>query len=146
MDQKQRPATPERLTAFLDSNVIYRYLAGDAEVAALFSERVLHRFRYAVNPIVLQEVLLGYEASRTVDLDRLSSWLEILQVDSERAEELSRRWRALRNWAVHSNDLLILASAEQCDYLVTLDSQLAEFARQDGVNAVSPTELLKAAG
>jgi predicted nucleic acid-binding protein len=49
---------PQRLLVFLDTNVIVGYLRGDSSAAKLFSAEASGRIRFAVNPIVIQELLL----------------------------------------------------------------------------------------
>lgn len=50
---------PERPLVFLDTNVIRGYLRGEPAAAQLFSAEASGRTRFAVNPIVLQELLLA---------------------------------------------------------------------------------------
>jgi predicted nucleic acid-binding protein len=135
-----------RPTAFLDSGVVLRLLTGGEGIEGMMSERARARVQYAVNPIVLQEVLLAHDPSRTVDLDRLREWVQVQQLDTVRADELIERQRYLRNAAVHSNDLLILAGAQSCDFLVTFDVQLAKLAQESGLRVVQPADLLAAVG
>jgi predicted nucleic acid-binding protein len=47
---------------FLDTNVIVGYLQGDPSAAQLFSAEAAGRLRFAVNGILLQEILLTDDA------------------------------------------------------------------------------------
>ena len=51
----------KRPLVFLDTNVIIGYLRGEPSAAQLFSAEAEGRIRFAVNPIVLQELLLAAE-------------------------------------------------------------------------------------
>src|SRR5690242_17218720 len=48
---------------FLDTSVILGYIQGDASAIQLFSVEAAGRIRFAVNPIVLQELLLAADAT-----------------------------------------------------------------------------------
>ncbi|MGO9256370.1 MAG: type II toxin-antitoxin system VapC family toxin [Bryobacteraceae bacterium] len=108
---------------FLDTSVIVGYLQGEPSAVQLFSAEAEGRIRFAVNPIVLQELLLGAAASQP-EFERILDHLRVLPVDLERAEALVPRARALRNRVAHANDILILSSAVECDFLVTRDALL----------------------
>lgn len=54
---------PKQPLVFLDTNVIMGYLRGEPAAAQLFSAEAAGRIRLAVNPIVLQELLLAADAS-----------------------------------------------------------------------------------
>jgi predicted nucleic acid-binding protein len=51
-----------RPLVFLDTNVIIGYLHGNLSAAQLFSAEADGRVRFAVSPIVLQELLLAADA------------------------------------------------------------------------------------
>jgi len=103
---------------FVDTNVIVGYLQGDPSMAQLFSAEAAGQIRLAVNPIVLQELLLAADAGRP-EFQRIRDHLRVLPVDLAKAEALLPRIRSLGNRLAHSNDILILSSADQCDFLVT---------------------------
>src|SRR6266700_7282018 len=106
----------QRPLVFLDTNVIIGYLRGEPSAAQLFSAEAEGRIRFAVNPIVLQELLLAADAAGLPELERIRDHLRVLPVDFAKAEALLPRVRALRDRLVHSNDLLILSSADECDF------------------------------
>ena len=59
-----------------------------------------------------------------------------------KAEALVPRAQALRNRMPHSNDLLILSSADECDFLVTSDVRLKDLVAADKPQIVTPEELV----
>jgi predicted nucleic acid-binding protein len=125
---------------FLDTNVIIGYLRGDSSAVQLFSAEANGRIRFAVNGIVLQELLLAGDAGRP-EFDRIRDHLHVLPVDLEKAEALLPRVRALRNRLAHSNDILILSSADECDFLVTRDLNLKNLVITGKPQVVTPEEL-----
>lgn len=129
-----------RPLVFLDTNVIIQYLQGNSLAAELFSAEAHGRIRFAINPIVLQELLLADAAGRP-EFDRIRDHLRVLPVDFTKAEALLPRVRALRNRLTHSNDILILSSAEECDFLVTSDAFLKNLATTGKPQVVTPEEL-----
>jgi predicted nucleic acid-binding protein len=148
MDQAQselleRGVAPDRIRplVFLDTNVIIGYLGGDPLAAKLFSAEAHGRIRFAINPIVLQELLLADAAGRP-EFERIRDHLSVLPVDFAKAEALLPRVRALRNRLTHSNDILILSSAEECDFLVTSDARLKNLATTGKPQVVTPAELV----
>ena len=53
-----------RPLVFLNTGVIVGYLQGDPLAAQLFSAEAAGRIRFAVNPIILQQLILGGAARR----------------------------------------------------------------------------------
>ena len=70
-----------RPLAFLDTNVIVGYLHGDLPSTQLFSAEAESRIRFAVNAIVLQELLLTADAADRPEFDAIRDHLRILPVD-----------------------------------------------------------------
>ena len=62
-------------------------------------------------------------------------------MDLEKAEAMLPRVRALRNRLAHTNDILILSSADECDFLVTRDTHLKNFVAAGKPQVVTPEEL-----
>lgn len=133
---------PQRPLVFLDTNVIMGYLHGEPSAVQVFSAEAKGRIRFAVNPIVLQELLLATDAAGRPEFERIRDHLRVLPVDYTRAETLLPRARALRNRLAHSNDILILSSATECDFLVTSDAALKTLATADKPQIVTPEELV----
>lgn len=131
-----------RPLVFLDTNVIVGYLRGEPTAARLFSAEAEGRIRFAVNPIVLQELLLAADAAGQPEFERIRDQLRVLPVDFARAEALLPRVRALRNRLSHSNDILILSSAVECDFLVTRDALLKTLVTAEKPQVVTPEELV----
>jgi len=132
----------KRPLVFLDTNVIVGYLRGEASAAQLFSAEAEGRIRFAVNPIVLQELLLAADATGRPEFERIRDHLRVLPVDFAKAEALLPRVRALRNRLSHSNDILILSSAVECDFLVTRDATLKTLLTAEKPQVVTPEELV----
>ena len=132
----------KRPLVFLDTNVIIGYLQGDQSAAQLFSAEAYGRIRFAVNAIVLQELLLAADTAGRPEFERIRDHLRVLPVDFAKAEALLPRVRALRNRLVHSNDILIVSSADACDFLVTRDVLLKNLVTADKPQVVTPEELV----
>lgn len=140
LERVERPS-PKRPLVFLDTNVIIGYLRGDPAATQLFSAEASGRIRFAVNPIVLQELLLAADAAGRPEFQRIRDHLRVLPVDFAKAEALLPRVRALRNRLAHSNDILILSSADECDFLVTSDVLLKNLVTAEKPRVVTPEEL-----
>ena len=127
---------------FLDTNVIVGYLRGEPSAAQLFSAEAEGRIRFAVNAIVLQELLLAADAAGRPEFERIRDHLRVLPVDFGKAEALLPRVRSLRNRLAHSNDILILSSAVECDFFVTRDALLKTLVTAEKPQVVTPEELV----
>lgn len=138
----QRDNPNSRPLVFLDTNVIIGYLQGDSAAAQLFSAEAEGRISFAINPIVLQELLLAADTTDRPEFERIRDHLRVLPVDFAKAEALVPRVRALRNRLTHSNNILILSSADECDFLVTSDVLLKSLVRAEKPQVVTPEELV----
>lgn len=132
---------PKHPLVFLDTNVIMGYLRGEPAAAQLFSAEASGRIRFAVNAIVLQELLLAADLAGTPEFQKIRDHLRVLPVDYAKAELFLPKVRALRNRLVHSNDILILSSADECDFLVTTDAVLKKLVTSEKPQVVTPEEL-----
>lgn len=141
LEQGERPKR-ERPLVFLDTNVIIGYLRGEPPAVQLFSAEASGRIRFAVNPIVLQELLLDADAAVRPEFELIRDHLRVLPVDFAKAEALLPRVRALRDRLAHSNDVLILSSADECDFLVTRDRLLKNLVTAEKPQVVTPEELV----
>jgi predicted nucleic acid-binding protein len=137
-----RNAELGRPLVFLDTDVIVGYLRGDRSAAELFSAEAEGRIGFAVNPIVLQELLLAGDAAGRPEFENFRDHLHVLPLNIEKAEALVAKVRALRNRLAHPNEILIFSSAEQCDYLVTRDADFKRLATTDKPEVVTPEELI----
>lgn len=135
-------ASVESPLVFLDTNVILEYLRGDRPTAELFSAESDHRVRFAVNPIVLQELLLISDPSVRPELERIRGHLRVLPIDFTKAEAIIPRARGLKERPSHSNDVLIISSADNCDFLVTRNTGLKALVAADRPEVVTPEELV----
>jgi predicted nucleic acid-binding protein len=140
LEQSER-SDRKRPLVFLDTNVIIEYLRGDPSAAQLFSAEADGRIRFAVNAIVLQELLLSGDAVGRPEFERIIDQLRVLPVDLAKAEDLVPRVRALRNRLPHANDILIFSSADECDFLVTSDVLLKNLATAGKPRVVTAEEL-----
>ncbi|KYC43227.1 twitching motility protein PilT [Scytonema hofmannii PCC 7110] len=135
-----------RLCVFLDTNVLAAYLRGEPPISQIFSNEVLKRVRFAINPIVLQELFFLAETHKYPEiLDNLQAEVSMLPLNLERAEEYLQQANTLRNLLAHSNDILILSSAADCDYLVTYDRALRSLPTSKP-QIVTPEQLLSQLG
>jgi len=115
-----------KIRAFLDTNVLLEYIRGKAELQQLFSEEVRQRAAFAINGVVLQELLLARgNAPGGTDLTKIVPYLEVVGAGVNLySPETQAELRELRNRVMHPNDVLILAGARSCDVLLTYDSDL----------------------
>ncbi|HEX3067680.1 MAG TPA: PIN domain-containing protein [Thermoanaerobaculia bacterium] len=117
--------TSRKIRVFLDTNVLLAYFQGKAELQHLFSEEVRERAAFAVNGIVLQELLLSQVNDR--DLAAMEPYVEIeAMVPNPESPELQAMLRDVRNHSLHVNDILILATARSYDVLLTYDRDLLQ--------------------
>lgn len=145
MEQSGKPEEAESLErkrplVFLDSNVILAYLQGEPSAVQLFAAEADGRVRFAINPIVLQELLLAANGAGQPEFERIRDHFRVLPIDFGKAEALLPQVRALRNRLAHSNDLLILSSAAECDFLVTRDTLLKSLVTTPKPQVVTPEE------
>lgn len=106
--------------AFIDTPVFVALLRGDPDAVRLFEDAALAKVTYVTSPVVLQKLLLfGGDAP----MDLIERTVQILPSPDPR---VIPALKALRNKIVHSNDALILASAsaDKCDWLITMDQGL----------------------
>jgi predicted nucleic acid-binding protein len=141
LGRSERP-DPVGPLVFLDTNVIVGYIRGDPAAVQLFSAEADGRIRVAVNPIVLQELLLAADGASRPEFEQIRDHLRVLPIDLAKAEALIPRARALRNRVAHPNDILILSSADECDFLVTSDVRLKDLATAEKPQVVTPEEFV----
>lgn len=126
----------EKIKAFIDTNVLLRYIGGEPELQPLFSPEVLQQVTFVVNPVVLQELLFtGLTHARLTALTRN------LQVNVISTPD-SVPQTASTDYKLHANDLLILGSARQCDVLLTYDRGLLSLGDAAEVNVTTPDVFL----
>jgi predicted nucleic acid-binding protein len=134
----------QKIRAFLDTNVLLEYLDGKAELQHLFSEDVRERVAFAVNSIVLQELVLSYKATEVMAVE---PYLEILALGVEPSSpETQAMLRDGRNRNLHVNDILILAGARSCDVLLTYDDQKLKGNNGARLRSETPEEFLAELG
>jgi hypothetical protein len=138
LEPRERDEASERKRplVFLDTNVIVEYLRGEPSAAQLFSAEAKGYIRFAINPIVLQELLLSGDAADTPEFERIRDRLKVLPIDLAKAEALVPTVRAMRNGTAHPND-----SADQCDFMVTEDATFKILVIAGRPMVVTPKEL-----
>jgi predicted nucleic acid-binding protein len=135
-----------QLLVFLDTNVVAAYLRGESPSSRLFSDEVLRKVHLAINPIVLQELFFLTETRNHPEIfENIQEEVSVLPVNLEKAEEYLQQATTLRNRLAHSNDILILSSAAECDYLVTYDQKLRSLSTSK-LQVVTPEQLLAQLG
>ena len=117
------------------------YLRGEPAAARLFSAEAAGRIRLAVNPIVVQELLAAVAAANP-EFEQIRDHLRVLPVDYAKAEALVPTVRTLRNRLAHSNDILIVSSADKSDFLVTIDAVLKKLVTGKRPQVLTPEELV----
>ncbi len=138
--------------AFLDTNVILDYLRGDPSAMQLFAAESDGRVRFAINPIVLQELILTEGAVARPEFEQIRDHLKVLPIDFSKAEALAAEAArvlelmppapALRKRLAHSNDLIMLSSVGDCDFLVTRDKVLKDLVADEKPQVVTPKQLV----
>lgn len=136
----------DRPLVFLDTNVVAAYLRGESPSSHIFSHEVLEKVRLAINPIVLQELLFLAETRKHPEIvQELQKEVNVLPLNLDKAEEYLKQANNLRNRLAHSNDILILSSAADCDYLVTYDQALRSLSSSKP-QIITPEQLLSQLG
>jgi predicted nucleic acid-binding protein len=130
-----------RPLVFLDTNVIIGYLGGEPSAVQVFRAEAEGRIRFAINEIVLQELLLAANGVAGPEFNKVWEHFRIIPIDLAKAEALVQRVRALRKRITHSNNILILSSADECDFLVTDDAEFKALATADMPRVLTPAEL-----
>jgi predicted nucleic acid-binding protein len=138
----------DKRRAFLDTSVIIAYLRNDAQARHLFDSDVLQHIQYVINPVVLQELFLNAErAPEAVELmGRLKEDGDLLLSNTTTLNSMAKSINQLRNRVAHSNDLMILEAASDCDFLVTSDRDLLSIKTSFSFEALSPGDFLKRIG
>ena len=134
----------EKIRAFLDTNVLLEYFNGKAELQQLFSDDVRDRVAFAVNSIVLQELVLSYKATEVMAVE---PYLEILALGLDPSSpETQAMLQDGRNRNLHVNDILIVAGARSCDVLLTYDDQKLHGNNGARLRSETPEEFLAELG
>ena len=142
-----RVATPnsKRALVFLDTNVVLGYIRGDPSEAKLFAAGAADLIHLSVNPIVLQELLLA-DATELPAFEEIRGHLHVIPLDLEKIEEMMAGARSRRYHTAHANDMLILSSAEACNFLVTRDEFFRNVVIPESLEVMTPEELVSRLG
>jgi predicted nucleic acid-binding protein len=136
-----------RLKVFLDTSVLVEALRGGRNANALFTSAPEQAATYVVNPVVVQELLLVSAAAETkMDLNELIQHLHVLDTEALLSPEMLVNIREMRNRLAHTNDLLILGAAHDCDFLLTYDQDLLALGDAAGVATRTPEDFLAELG
>jgi hypothetical protein len=101
------------------------------------------KVRLATNELALLEALSCAEGRQ---FEQLRERLTVLPVDVPRSLQVLESDSKVRQCLSHSNQLLILASALDCDYLVTYATEFAHVATPRHLKIVTPERFLDALG
>jgi predicted nucleic acid-binding protein len=135
----------QKIRAFLDSNVLLEYFDGKPELQHLFSDEVRERVAFAVNGIVLQELILSYKGK---ELMAVEQYLDIVDLGVDPSSpEWQSMFRDEQNRSLHVNDIFILATARSFDVLLTYDDQkLRHGGNEAPLRLETPEEFLEELG
>lgn len=137
----------KRLRVFLDTSVLLAALRGVPGASALFRPEPEEAASYVVSPVVTQELLLSSENPEIkAHVDELIRHVEVLGAEAPVIPDLLTDIRKVRNQSVHTNDLLILGDARNCDRLLTYDKSLIILGPAVGVAASTPEAFLAELG
>jgi len=141
------PASAKLPVAFLDAGVVIDMLRGKQPNVRLLDQSVRAKVQLATSPIVFQELFTLAEVRHNPRLiDELQSRLHLVPVDWPRSTEMLARIGDLRNQISHSNEILVLASAADCDFLVTDDRKLLNASVFEHAKVRTPEQLLAELG
>jgi predicted nucleic acid-binding protein len=137
-----------KIRAFLSTDVLLEYIRGKAGLQRLFSDEVRERAAFAINAIVLQELLLSRGgANDEIDLTKVMPYLEVVGAGVDFSlPEILEEIRELRDRMLHVNDMLILAGARSCDVLLTYDRGLLDAGKFVAVRSETPEAFLDELG
>jgi predicted nucleic acid-binding protein len=139
--------TDKQLKVFLDSSVLIEALKGRPGAIALFRRKPERDISYVVSPVVIQELLLVHTATNyKSDPDELLQHVHVLNIETPVSPEVLTNIRQVRNRLAHTNDLLILDSARDCDLFLTYDADLLSLGNASGVAAKIPEDFLEELG
>ncbi len=137
----------KRLKVFLDTNVLIEALRGNRAASALFTSKPEEAVSYVVDPVVIQELLLASASEENkTNLNDLIQHLQVLGAEVPLSPQLLESIQAMRNRLVHTNELLILGAARDCDVFLTYDNDLRELGNVAGVATKTPEEFLAELG
>lgn len=136
--------------AFLDTDVVLDYLRGDPTAVQLFRAEADGRVRFAINPIVLGELILTTDEAAKPELDRLLDHLKILPIDYPKAKaltaEVARTMETpngqARTRVPHPSDIVNASSLGDCDFLVTSNIVLKSLVAGGKPQVVTLNELV----
>jgi len=132
-----------KITVLLDTNVIFMYIMGKTELTNLFSDKLLESVQYAINPVILQELLIaGSPFPEQFDIEAFSKKFIMLPIREVDSPEFLDRMKGFRNKVAHANSFLILGSGRNCDLILSYDVNMLELGQAAGVKVLNPEEFL----
>lgn len=130
-------------TVFLDTTALMQYLRGGSAGSRLLSSPMLKRFHFAVNPVVLSEVLLASDINGYAKkLEKIQESVDILPINDAELRQLSDKLYLVHDRGLHTNEFLIYSSAVDCDYLVTEDDGFRNLADSEKPVILNTAEFL----
>ena len=135
-----------KIKVFIDTSALAKMLS-DEDDPVLFSDEMLEKVEYIVNPIVFQELLfIVGETDKKEKLGSIGQHFNIIPVKSQGTSSAFRKKLGkFRNYGIHSNDVLILGTAKEaeCDYLLTYDKKLIHAAQEESFSVTTPHHFLE---
>lgn len=137
--------------AFLDTDVVLGYLRGEPTAVQLFRAESDGRIRFAINPIVVGELILTADDAVKPELNRLLDHLNVLPIDYAKAEaltaEVARTMETPNGQAPgkrlpHPADIVNASSVGDCDFLVTSNGLLKDLVTSGRPQVVTLNELV----
>ncbi len=136
----------KKITVFLDTSIIISYLRDEEILKGLFSNKILKKVKYIINPIVYQEILLLADSIRKASkkskkpiFEEIFKFIKVIPLDCD-FEKLTR----FRNYLIHSNDIFVLETAySNSDYLLTLDNAFLKLNHLESLEIINPEQFFK---
>jgi predicted nucleic acid-binding protein len=137
--------------AFLDTDVVLGYLRGEPAAVELFRAESEEHIRFAINPIVVGELILTTEDAVKPELGRVLDHVKILPIDYAKAKALVAKaartretpnGQSPRTKLPHPSDIINASTVDDCDFLVTNNRLLKDLIAGDRPQVVTLDELV----
>ncbi|MGO4885629.1 MAG: type II toxin-antitoxin system VapC family toxin [Bryobacteraceae bacterium] len=145
-----RSSNHEPPLAFLDTDVVLSYLRGDPTAVELFRAESEGRIRFAINHLVLGELILTADDAAKPALNRILEHLKVLPLDYPKAKALTAAVaRSMdtpngqaRSRTPHPADMVNASGLGDSDFLVTSNGVLKSLVAGGKPRVVTPDELV----
>jgi len=112
--------TERKIRVFLDTNILLKYFEGNNEITSLFSNKVIKKYRFVIDTVVLQETTF-FCKREGIPPEKLNIFSNRVRIISSKVSlrdlEEKNYYRNIRNMIVHDNlrfhpnDLLSIVNA-----------------------------------